>query len=491
MKYLLGIDQSTQGTKVVLVDQDGQILRKLTRSHHQIISKQGWVSHDLREIYQNILFLIRKLLDDPKVDSKKIVGLGITNQRETAAAWSKSTGKPLSESVVWQCSRAKEICERIGKTGVLKTVYQKTGMPLSPYFTAAKFTWLLENVSEVKIASEKGDLCLGTIDSWLIYQLTKGGNFKTEPSNASRTQLMNLETGDWDNDLLKIFNLKKSYLAQIVDSNDQFGMTDFEGILNHKIPIYGVMGDSQAALFGQRCINFGDVKSTYGTGSSIMMNVGSDPVRSKNRLMTSVAWQINGKPTYVLEGNINYSGAVIKWLKDDLGLIEHSAETEEMAYRANKDDKTYLIPAFTGLGAPYWNDNATGTITGMTRKTRKNEVVKAGLESIAYQINDVLQLMKKDTSCQIKSLKVDGGTTANNYLMQFQSDLLQAQLKIPNVEELSVLGSVFLAGLQLGIYNEKTIGEAVEYQTFNSKMNLLDCTKKVQGWHNAISLINV
>lgn len=491
MKYLLGIDQSTQGTKVVLVDQDGQILRKVTRNHRQIISNQGWVSHDLREIYQNILFLVRKLLDDPKVDSSKIVGLGITNQRETATAWSKKTRKPLSESVVWQCSRAKDICDRIAKTGVEELIYQKTGMPLSPYFTAAKYTWLLENVPEVKGASQTGDLCFGTVDSWLIYQLTEGRSFKTEPSNASRTQLMNLETGDWDDDLLKIFGLKKSYLAKIVDSNDKFGMTDFEGILDHQIPIYGVMGDSQAALFGQRCINFGDVKSTYGTGSSIMMNIGSKPVHSRNRLITSVGWRINDKSTYVLEGNINYSGAVIKWLKDDLGLIKHSAETEKMAYQANKADKTYLIPAFTGLGAPYWNDKATGTIVGMTRKTRKNEVVKSGLESIAYQINDVLQLMKKDTGCQIKTLKVDGGATANNYLMQFQCDLLQAQLKIPNVEELSVLGSVFLAGMQLGIYDEKVLSEAIEYKAFEPKMEINERDEKIHGWQKAISLINV
>ncbi|GEO59014.1 FGGY-family carbohydrate kinase [Companilactobacillus bobalius] len=491
MKYLLGIDQSTQGTKVVLVDKDGQILRKVTRNHRQIINKQGWVSHDLREIYQNILFLVRKILDDPQVDSAKIVGLGITNQRETATAWSKSTRKPLSESVVWQCSRAKDVCERIEKTGVGQSIYQKTGMPLSPYFTASKFTWLLENIPEVQEAAQKGDLCLGTVDSWLIYQLTRGQSFKTEPSNASRTQLMNLKSGDWDDDLLRIFDLKRSYLAKIVDSNDKFGMTDFEGILNHQIPIYGVLGDSQAALFGQRCTKFGDVKSTYGTGSSIMMNIGSKPVMSSNGLITSVAWKINGQSNYVLEGNVNYSGAVIKWLKDDLGLIEHSAETEEMAYHANKSDKTYLVPAFTGLGAPYWNDDATGTIVGMTRKTRKNEVVKAGLESIAYQINDILQLMKKDTGGQINILKVDGGATSNNYLMQFQCDLLQSVLKIPNVEELSVLGAVFLAGLQLDLYDENVLQEAIEYRCFEPKMAVNECNEKVQGWKKAVSLINV
>ena len=491
MKYLLGIDQSTQGTKVVLVDQDGQILRKVTRNHQQIISKQGWVSHNLREIYQNILFLVRKLLDDPKVDSTKIVGLGITNQRETATAWSKSTCEPLSESVVWQCSRAKDICARIEKTGVGKAVYEKTGMPLSPYFTAAKFTWMLENVPTIQEAAKNDDLCLGTVDSWLIYQLTKGQSFKTEPSNACRTQLMNLNSGDWDDDLLKIFGLKRSYLAKIVDSNDEFGMTDFEGILDHQIPIYGVLGDSQAALFGQRCIDFGDVKSTYGTGSSIMMNIGSKPVMSSNGLITSVAWRINGQSNYVLEGNVNYSGAVIKWLKDDLGLIEHSAETEEMAYHANKSDKTYLVPAFTGLGAPYWNDNATGTIVGMTRKTRKNEIVKAGLESIAYQINDILQLMKKDTGGQINLLKVDGGATSNNYLMQFQCDLLQATLQIPNVEELSVLGSVFLAGLQLNFYDEKILENAIEYRSFEPQMAVDECNEKVEGWQKSVSLINV
>jgi len=491
MKYLLGIDQSTQGTKVVLVDGDGQILRKVSKNHRQIVSQQGWVSHDLNEIYQNVLELVQRIVNDPEVDTSKIVGLGITNQRETSAAWSKITKKPLCYSVVWQCSRAKEICERIASTGVSKIVFNKSGLPLSPYFPGAKFRWLLENEPSVRIAAEKNDLCLGTIDSWLVYQLTDGKKFETEPSNASRTQLMNLKSIQWDNELLKIFEIKKEYLPEIVDSNHNFGNTDFEGILDHEIPILGIMGDSQAALFGQRCINIGDIKSTYGTGSSIMMNIGEKPLLSHNGLVTSLGWKINGHSTYVLEGNINYSGAVIKWLKDDLGLIKKSSETEQLAFDANKDDKTYLVPAFTGLGAPYWNDNATGAIVGMTRKTRKNELVKAGLESIAYQINDILQIMKDDADCKLQTIKVDGGATGNNYLMQFQCDLLQSELKIPNIQELSVLGSVFLVGLNLGIYNDNILDEAMEYRKFNPKMNLIERDNRIGGWNRAVALMNV
>lgn len=491
MKYLLGIDQSTQGTKVVLVNEKGKIAKKVTKNHRQIISNEGYVSHDLNEIRDNIDFLIKKILNDTVVDQSDIVGLGITNQRESAAAWSKKTGKPLSYTVVWQCSRAKEICAQLEKEGYSKTVYNKSGMPLSPYWTAAKFDWLLQNVPEVKQSKENHDLCFGTMDSWLIYQLTNGQSFKTEPSNASRTQLMNIDTDQWDKELLDIFDIPVDSLPEIVNSNAKFGMTDFNGILSHKIHIYGVMGDSQAALFGQRGIHVGDVKSTYGTGSSIMMNIGEEPVLSKNGLMTSLAWQIDGKATYVLEGNVNYSGAVIKWLKDDLKLIDSSAETEELAKQANPIDETYLVPAFTGLGAPYWNDDAKAIIVGMTRNTRKNEVVKAGLESIAYQINDVLQAMKNDVGNNCKVLKVDGGATANKYLMQFQSDLTQSNLMIPDVEELSVLGSVFLAGLQLGIFNDDVLDNAIEYTVFKPQMNDQTRQKKLDGWHNAVSMINV
>lgn len=491
MKYLLGIDQSTQGTKVVLVNEQGKIAKKVSKNHRQIISKLGYVSHDLNEIRDNIYFLVKKILKDTVVNPEDIVGLGITNQRETATAWSRKTGEPLSYAVVWQCSRAKQICSEIEKTGVSNKVYCKSGIPLSPYFTAAKFAWLLQNIDEVKKAAEVNDLCLGTVDSWLIYQLTNGDSFKTEPSNASRTQLMNIDTDQWDKELIDIFGIPVNALPQIVDSNSKFGMTDFNGILNHKIPIYGVLGDSQAALYGQRCTHVGDVKSTYGTGSSIMMNIGAEPVASKNGLMTSLAWQIDGKSTYVLEGNVNYSGAVVKWLRDDLGLFHNDSETVAMAEKANNEDKTYLVPAFTGLGAPYWNDNATGIIVGMTRNTRKNEIVRAGLQSIAYQINDVLQAMKNDVGNSCKVLKVDGGATANKYLMQFQCDLLQANIEIPNVEELSVLGSVFLAGLQIGVLNEESLKKSIQYDVFKPKMNKSKRQIQINGWRKAVSMINV
>ncbi|WP_097037828.1 FGGY-family carbohydrate kinase [Lactiplantibacillus plantarum] len=489
-RLMLGIDQSTQGTKVLLFDGAGRLYHRFSKNHHQLINSRGWVSHDLTEIWHNILILVTQAQQLATANGDEIVGIGITNQRESAAAWSRVDGHPLAKTVVWQCARATALCDQIAQRGVAATVQAKSGMPLSPYFSAAKFAWLLKNESAVQTAAAHHELCLGTMDSWLIYQLTAGRSFKTEPSNACRTQLLNLETLDWDPELCAIFDVPEESLGTVVHSNDLFGMTDVDGRLNRTVPIYSVLGDSQAALFGQHCVNFGDVKATYGTGSSIMMNVGQHPVRSKNGLMASVAWCLDGKADYVLEGNVNYSGAVVKWLQENLNLIDSPAETGALAVKANPRDQTCLVPAFSGLGAPYWNDKAQAVVWGMTRTTGKPEFVKAALNSIAYQINDVIQQMQRDTGCQRNALKVDGGVTKNQYLMQFQSDITATQLLIPNFEELSGFGTVYVAGMALELYTPTTYQQDVSYKAYQPQMTSEQRDFNLETWHHAISIVN-
>lgn len=489
-QLMLGIDQSTQGTKAVLFDNQGRLYKRFTKNHRQIINEQGWVSHDLAEIRQNVMVLAGKVQQFVAKNGDEIVGVGITNQRETAAAWSKKDGHPLAKSVVWQCARATKLCDDLIAAGAGEVVQQKTGMPLSPYFTAAKFDWLLKNEPAVKQALVSDDLCLGTMDSWLIYQLTGGASFKTEPSNACRTQLLDIDTQSWDADLCRIFEVPQASLPAVVDSDALFGYTDFDGIFAKPLPIHGVLADSQAALFGQRCWNFADVKATYGTGSSIMMNIGHKDTRSTNGLMTSIAWRLNKQTDYVLEGNVNYSGAVVKWLQEDLQLIASAGETSALAEAANPSDHTYLIPAFSGLGAPYWNDKAEAVLWGMTRTTRKPEIVKAALNSIGLQINDVMQQMLKDIGSQPASLKVDGGVTKNDYLMQFQADITTMQLLLPNVEELSAFGAVYASALQLGLYSKGTCQQAIKYDTYQPKMRSEVRQQLCTDWQRVMGIVN-
>ncbi|MBR4195822.1 MAG: glycerol kinase [Synergistaceae bacterium] len=352
-KYILSVDQNTQGTKALLFDDKGALLCRTDKPHRQIINDKGWVEHDLSEIYANTLQVVKDLVSKAGIDKGEISALGISNQRETSACWSRKTGEPLYNAIVWQCARGAEICEGLEKQGYSETVYRKTGIKLSPYFPAAKLTWIFQNVAGVSERSKAGEIAVGTIDSWLVYKLTNGERHQTDYSSASRTQLFNINTLEWDDDLLKIFGLDKNCMAEVTDSDGDSGMTDFDGWLDRKIPICGVLGDSHGALFGQGCLDAGMIKATYGTGSSVMMNTGEKPVFSDAGIVTSLAWKIGGKVNYVLEGNINYTGAVITWLKDGLKLIASPGETESLARSANKNDKTYLVPAFSGLGAPY------------------------------------------------------------------------------------------------------------------------------------------
>lgn len=467
-QYILSVDQSTQGTKALLFDRQGRLLMRRDQSHRQLINEQGWVSHDPEEIYQNTIKVLRQLVTDACIPHKEIAALGISNQRETSLAWNRTTGSSLAPAVVWQCSRAAEICEALQPYG--GQVEALSGMPLSPYFPAAKYAWLLRNVPEAAALAETGELCLGTIDSWLVFRLTKGGLHRTDYSNASRTQLFNLETGAFDETLCSIFGIPMGALPEIRDSDGFYGETDLEGFLETPIPIHSVLGDSHAALFGQGCLQPGMIKATYGTGSSIMMNVGDAPVRSKHGIVSSVGFKIGGRLCYVLEGNLNYTGAVISWLKNDMKLIEMDRETEALAYAANPADRTCIVPAFTGLGAPYWDSEARAAVIGMSRTTGRAEFVKAALSCIAQQITDVVQAMEMDAGLPVQMLRVDGGPTRNRFLMQLQSDLAGVQVQVPDAEELSGIGAAYAAGMALGFYDEQVFAR-VERSAYQPEMS--------------------
>lgn len=482
MKYVLAIDQSTQGTKAMILDDSGCICCRADRAHRQIVTENGWVSHDPVEIYHNTLLVIRNVVASAQIDPGNIVCMGISNQRETTVVWDKQTGEPVCNAIVWQCSRATDICERVVAAGYADLIRQRTGIPASPYFPAAKMAWILENVPDTK---EK-ELCFGTVDSWLIWKLT--GEYKTDYSNASRTQLFNIRELCWDEEICRIFGLHAAWLPEVCDSDGFFGMTDLGGLLERPIPICGVMGDSNAALFGQGCIHPGMAKATYGTGSSVMMNVGSNAVFSENGLVTSLAWKYGGMVNYVLEGNINYTGAVISWLKDDIKLISSAAETEALAYEANPEDKTCLVPAFTGLGAPYWCNGARAMIWGMSRLTGKAEIVRAALDCIAYQITDIVRAMEQDTGMWLESLRTDGGPTKNKYLMQFQSDITGAMVDASQTEELSACGAAFMAGIACGVWNTQIL-ESIGRNSFWRTMEPALANEKYAGWKNAVAMV--
>jgi len=485
MSCILSVDQSTQGTKALLFDAAGKLLCRRDVAHEQIINEKGWVSHDPEEIYRNTVEAVRLVLDASGIDPAEVAALGISNQRETSVCWEKSTGRPIANAIVWQCGRAKELCQRVAGAGWSEKVRRATGIPVSPFFPASKFAWLVENTPGAKEKAARHELCFGTVDTWLVYCLTGGKSYRTDCSNASRTQLFNIHTLSWDEEICAAFGLNAADLPQLTASDDCFGHTDIGGILPKKVPICGVLGDSHAALFGQGCLNPGMAKATYGTGSSIMMNIGDAPIESRNGLVTSLAWKYRGRVQYVMEGNLNYTGAVIRWLEKDLGLVSSASETQTLAESANKDDTTYLVPAFTGLGAPYWNSDARALICGITRLTGKAELVKAGLECIAYQITDIVRAMERDTDMKLTQLRVDGGPTRNGFLMQLQSDLLDADVLVPSSEELSGIGAAFMAGITAGVYTEAALS-AMGHTVFTPAMSEAVRRKKYAGWQDAV-----
>lgn len=483
MKYIISVDQSTQGTKGLLFDEKGRLLARTDLPHRQIIDENGWVEHDPEEILKNICQVMKNLVTENGIDPASVAGLGISNQRETVLAWDRETGKPVYNAIVWQCARGEAICRELKAHADL--VRERTGMNLSPYFSAAKAAWILRNVPEAERLAAAGRLCIGTIDSWLVYHLTGGKKFLTDVSNAARTQLFNIHTLAWDPDVCAVFGIPVNALATVVSSDADFGEMDLEGFFPRPVPIRAAVGDSNGALFGQGCLAPGMAKATYGTGSSIMMNIGETPKESKNGLVTSIAWGYRGKVNYVLEGNINYSAASISWLKNDIGLIESAGETEALAFAANPADRTYLVPAFTGLGAPYWDAEATGMYTGMTRTTGKAELVRAALDGIAYQITDVVRAMEEDTGAELAELRVDGGPTRNRYLMQFQSDMTGRRVLVASREELSGIGAAYLAGLSLGIYDE-TVFDELGRTEYVPAMEEARREAKLRGWREAL-----
>lgn len=485
-QYVIGIDQSTQGTKAILFDGDGEIVDKSFLPHKQIVSDSGWVSHDGEEIFRNVVMSVKTLVEHAAVNKKAVAAIGISNQRETTIAWDRETGKPADHAIVWQCARAREITAEITDEGFRRAVQEKTGIPLSPYFPAAKAAWLLRHTRSAKQLAAEHRLCIGTIDSWLVYKLTEGAVFKTDCSNASRTQLFNLHSLSWDRDICAALGIPEDALPYVESSDGDFGVTTLSGFFDTPVPIRSAMGDSHAALFGQGCIRPGMAKATYGTGSSIMMNIGGQFRRSGSGLVTSLAWGRGGKVNYVLEGNINYTGAVITWLKEDLGLIENAKDTADIARSANRTDGTYLVPAFSGLGAPYWNDSATAVFCGMSRTTGRKELVKAGLECIAYQVTDIVEAMSKDAGMTLSELRVDGGPTANDYLMQFQSDISRTRICVPKAGELSAMGAAFMAGIGAGLYDESVLTADRLKKAYLPEMECEIRNRKYDGWKAAV-----
>ncbi|MEI8200892.1 MAG: glycerol kinase [Eubacteriales bacterium] len=487
-KYVLAIDQSTSGTKALLFADTGELVGRVDRPHRQIINDLGWVEHDPEEILLNTLNDVRDVVEKTGIDKASIATVGISNQRETAMAWDAQTGKPVYNAIVWQCARGAAICKKIEDAGHAEMIRAATGLQLSPYFSAAKLAWILENIPAARAAAEKGNLRCGNIDSWLIYNLTNGRNFKTDFSNASRTQLFNLRELKWDETVCSLFGIQTSVLPQVCDSNSLFGETDFGGYLDAPIPIQGVMGDSHGALFGQGCLEPGMIKATYGTGSSVMMNIGTEPIFTKTGVVTSIAWGMNGIVNYVLEGNINYTGAVLKWVVEDLGLIACTKDAAKVAAGANPNDETYLVPAFSGLGAPYWESSTKAIICNMSRNTGRAEIVRAAEECIAYQIADIIGLMSQESGIALQELRVDGGPTRDTYLMQFQSDILNMAVQVPETEELSGVGAAYAAGIAAGIF-ETDVFTRIKRLSYSPAITPELRAKRLDGWKKAVDMV--
>ncbi|BEU88865.1 glycerol kinase GlpK [Selenomonas sp. TAMA-11512] len=484
-RYILAVDQSTQGTKALLLNEKGESVLRVDRPHRQIIDERGWVEHDGEEIWGNLLSLVRELLEKAKLTGEEIEAIGISNQRETVIAFHKETGKPLYNAIVWQCGRGEAIARRLADAGKGDLICAATGVPLSPYFSAAKLAWIMENVPEAKELAAAGKLAMGTMDTYLVHRLTAGAVLATDYSNASRTQLFDIGELTWSKPVTEAFGIPLSALAEVRDSNGHFGETDVDGILPKKVPIRAVFGDSHAALYGHGAQEAGGAKATYGTGSSIMLNTGDRRVTSKKGIATSLAWGIDGKVSYCLEGNINYTGASVTWLKEDLELIRSASEVEALARASNPHDESVFVPAFTGLNAPYWVSDARGVFTKISRTTGKKELCRAVLDAIAMQITDIVELMKEEGGFPLTTIFVDGGPTKNAWLMQRQADLLQGSVEVPAAEELSALGAGYAAGIAVGLY-DKSIFRRMSRTSYAHTMDAPTHERLRRGWKKAV-----
>lgn len=484
--FILTIDQGTTGTTVLLLDHSGQIVHTVYSEFQQYYPKSGWVEHDAKEIWTITQNLIRQMLNETKTDSKHITAIGITNQRETTVLWDRRTGEPVHHAIVWQCRRTSEMCQRLKDQGLEPLFRERTGLILDAYFSGTKLKWLLDHVSGAQERAEKGELCFGTIDSWLIYKLTGGKRHVTDMTNASRTLLYNIFEKKWDHELLDIFDIQPQLLPEVLSSSSLFGYTDLPDVFESNVPITGVAGDQQAALYGQNCWKPGLIKNTYGTGCFIVMNTGKQAITSAHNLLTTLACDAEGKPCYALEGSVFMAGAVVQWMRE-IGLIDSAAQTQKFSERVEDTNGVVLVPAFVGLGAPYWDSDARGIITGLTRGTKREHLVRAGLESIAYQSWDVMQSMAKDANIPIKELRVDGGASANDFLMQFQADILDIPVERPQIIETTAMGAAFLAGLGVGFWTQKDIENIRRIdRRFSPAMPQRYRLLKLKAWQDAV-----
>lgn len=485
-KYVIALDQGTTSCRAIIFSKDGKVVGKKAKEFKQIYPRPGWVEHDPEEIWQCQLSVLRDVIQETGVSAEEISSIGITNQRETVVVWDRHTGKPIYNAIVWQCRRTAPLCDELKQNGMEEIIHKKTGLLIDAYFSATKLCWILNQVPGARALAESGDIIAGTIDTWLIWNLTGGKVHATDYTNASRTMLFNINELCWDEELIDSLEIPESLLPEAKNCSGYFGSLDRKW-LGEEIPITGVAGDQHAALFGQTCFEPGMVKNTYGTGCFMLMNTGDNKILSKNGLLTTIAWGIGGKVEYALEGSVFSAGATIQWLRDELGIIKTAAESEDFANKVSDTNGVYMVPAFTGLGAPYWDMYARGAIFGLTRGANKYHIVRAALESLAYQTRDVLEVMKEDSGIDLKELKVDGGAAANNFLMQFQADILDVPVLRPQNTETTAQGAAFLAGLESGMWSTKS--EIMEIWTLDRRftpcMEEKEREEKYRGWKRA------
>ena len=490
--YIIAIDQSTSATKAILFDEQCRLCGRVNIDHKQYYPKAGWVEHDAEEIYANAVEAVKRLMATVETEADARFSLAITNQRETVVVWNAQTGKPVSKAVVWQCQRGADICRELKEAGHEKTFLKKSGLLIDPYFSASGVKWILDNVEGAREAAERGELRMGTMDTWLVWKLTGGACHVTDYTNASRTLLFNIHTLDWDDELLGLFTVPRSMMPQAMPCDSIFGCTTIEGLFPEGIEIAGMLGDSHGALAGQMCFEAGMGKATYGTGSSVMVNIGEEAVAAPEGLVTSVGFAAKGKVFYAFEGNIHCTGATLRWLTDQLQLIASPAETEALATSVESTNGVYLVPAFAGLGAPWWNSEAKAIIAGMTLSTTKAHVVRAALEAIPYQIKDLVDLMTGQAGVALKELRVDGGPTKNGFLMQFQADMLDATINRADIEEASALGAVVMNGLARGVW--ASLDEVAQLRTSDNRILPSMAEEKraalYGGWLEAVKLVN-
>lgn len=487
-KFILALDQGTTSSRAILFNHKGEIVETAQQEFEQFFPKPGWVEHDANEIWTSILACIAEVLRKGDVDPTQVAGIGITNQRETTVVWDKNTGKPVYKAIVWQSRQTADICNELNEKGYNDLFRDKTGLLIDAYFSGTKVKWILDNVEGAREKAENGDLLFGTIDTWLVYKLSGGKAHVTDYSNASRTLMFNIYDLKWDDELLEILTVPKSMLPEVRQSSEVYAHTVDYHFFGHEVPIAGIAGDQQAALFGQACFETGMAKNTYGTGCFMLMNTGEEGVKSEHGLLTTLAWGVDGKVEYALEGSIFVAGSAIQWLRDGLRLIDNAPESEGYATKVESTDGVYLVPAFVGLGTPYWDSDARGAVFGLTRGTSKEHFIRATLESLAYQTRDVLDAMIADSGIELKTLRVDGGAVKNDFLMQFQSDILGVPVDRPVVQETTALGAAYLAGLAVGYWKDKE-EIAKQWQidkTFENTMDADEKDKLYTGWQKAV-----